>query len=235
VSALYQQLEVSAVVSELARSIVRYAPGGANELTMSVDGQARIGIRATDSGSGITNLDEVLSGKYSGVKDVLEKLDSRLQGTRGATAMVCFFDGQLLTGCSVGNVELRARGTRVSVAITPGILGSRVQHYRAFQTRVSPFSCRVGPRIHRDSPLDSGVLDSDRSRFRSSFRHLTLPSPPSPSRLSIDLIALCGAMYVHEFMSVCAVACTCDGTTRNSGRRQHLAARSSAIGGGSTG
>lgn len=56
--------KVATVVSELARNIVSYTPGGAIELMMSNDGQARIVVRATDSGAGIANLDEVLSGKY---------------------------------------------------------------------------------------------------------------------------------------------------------------------------
>ncbi len=56
--------KVATVVSELARNIVSYTPGGAIELVMSNDGQARILVRATDTGGGIGNLDEVLSGKY---------------------------------------------------------------------------------------------------------------------------------------------------------------------------
>lgn len=69
-----------------------------------------------------------------GVKDVLERVHGRLHGTRGAAALVCLFDGQRLTGCSVGNVEMRSRGTRVPVMLTPGILGSRVRSYRVFES-----------------------------------------------------------------------------------------------------
>ena len=56
--------KVATVVSELARNIVSYTPGGAIELTMSTDGHAKIFVRATDTGAGIANLDEVLSGRY---------------------------------------------------------------------------------------------------------------------------------------------------------------------------
>ena len=56
--------KVATVVSELARNIVSYTPGGSIELTLSSEGQARILVRATDSGSGIGNLEEVLSGRY---------------------------------------------------------------------------------------------------------------------------------------------------------------------------
>jgi len=69
-----------------------------------------------------------------GVLSIFERLHERLHGTRGAGAMVCLFDGQKLWGCSVGNVEMRTRGTRVPVMLTPGILGSRVRSYRVFES-----------------------------------------------------------------------------------------------------
>jgi serine/threonine-protein kinase RsbT len=56
--------KVATVVSELARNIVSYTSGGAIELVMAEGSQARILVRATDSGPGISNLDEVLSGRY---------------------------------------------------------------------------------------------------------------------------------------------------------------------------
>jgi serine/threonine-protein kinase RsbT len=56
--------KVATVVSELARNIVSYTPGGAIELMLSNDGHARILVRATDTGTGIANLDEVMSGRY---------------------------------------------------------------------------------------------------------------------------------------------------------------------------
>jgi serine/threonine-protein kinase RsbT len=55
---------VATVVSELARNIVSYTQGGTIELILTSDGQPRILVRATDSGNGIANLDEVLSGRY---------------------------------------------------------------------------------------------------------------------------------------------------------------------------
>lgn len=56
--------KVATVVSELARNIVSYTPGGSIELVMSNEGQSRIMVRASDTGTGIGNLDEVLSGRY---------------------------------------------------------------------------------------------------------------------------------------------------------------------------
>jgi len=56
--------KVATVVSELARNIVSYTQGGTIELILTSDGQPRILVRATDSGNGIANLDEVLSGRY---------------------------------------------------------------------------------------------------------------------------------------------------------------------------
>ena len=69
-----------------------------------------------------------------GVLSVLERVHDKLHGTRGAAALVCIFDGQKLTGCSVGNVEMRSRGTRIPIMLTPGILGSRVRPYRVFES-----------------------------------------------------------------------------------------------------
>jgi serine/threonine-protein kinase RsbT len=55
--------KVATLVSELARNIVSYTQGGTIELVMASD-PARIIVRANDSGPGIPNLDEVLSGRY---------------------------------------------------------------------------------------------------------------------------------------------------------------------------
>jgi serine/threonine-protein kinase RsbT len=56
--------KVATVVSELARNIVSYTQGGSIELVLTSDGPARILVRASDTGPGIVNLDEVLSGRY---------------------------------------------------------------------------------------------------------------------------------------------------------------------------
>jgi negative regulator of sigma-B (phosphoserine phosphatase) len=73
-----------------------------------------------------------------GVLTVIERIHVKLHGTRGAAAMVCLFNGERLEGCSVGNVELRSRGTRVPVMLTPGILGARVRAYRVFESLLVP-------------------------------------------------------------------------------------------------
>jgi negative regulator of sigma-B (phosphoserine phosphatase) len=73
-----------------------------------------------------------------GVQTLIERVHDRLHGTRGAAAMICLFDGERIRGCSVGNVEMRSRGTRVPVMLTPGILGSRVRAYRIFESPLAP-------------------------------------------------------------------------------------------------
>jgi serine/threonine-protein kinase RsbT len=55
--------KVATVVSELARNIVSYTRGGSIELLPQPSGRAIV-VRAKDSGPGIRNLDEILSGKY---------------------------------------------------------------------------------------------------------------------------------------------------------------------------
>jgi phosphoserine phosphatase RsbX len=73
-----------------------------------------------------------------GVQNLIERVHGKLHGTRGAAAMVCIWNGERIEGCSVGNVEMRSRGTRVPVMLTPGILGSRVRSYRIFESLLVP-------------------------------------------------------------------------------------------------
>jgi serine/threonine-protein kinase RsbT len=51
------------IVSELTRNIVSYTTGGSIELEVTSDPR-KMHIRARDSGTGIKNIDEVLSGAY---------------------------------------------------------------------------------------------------------------------------------------------------------------------------
>jgi serine/threonine-protein kinase RsbT len=55
--------KVATVVSELARNIVSYTHGGSIELLPQAGGRSIL-VRAKDSGPGIRNLEEILSGKY---------------------------------------------------------------------------------------------------------------------------------------------------------------------------
>ena len=57
------QQRVTTVVSELSRNIVAYTPGGYLELELKAM-PPRLAIRASDRGSGIPNLPEILAGKY---------------------------------------------------------------------------------------------------------------------------------------------------------------------------
>jgi serine/threonine-protein kinase RsbT len=55
---------VATVVSELARNIVSYTSGGVIDLIPSSELPRRVRVRATDRGPGISNLQEILAGKY---------------------------------------------------------------------------------------------------------------------------------------------------------------------------
>jgi len=55
---------VATAVSELARNIVSYTPGGDIELIPSKSPKRAIIVRATDQGTGIRNLDQIFAGKY---------------------------------------------------------------------------------------------------------------------------------------------------------------------------
>jgi negative regulator of sigma-B (phosphoserine phosphatase) len=73
---------------------------------------------------------------------LMSELHERLHGTRGAAAMLLVIDEGLLSGCGVGNVELRVVGSKVPVQLSPGILGSQVRRFRPFQG-----SLRAGDRL----------------------------------------------------------------------------------------
>jgi len=56
--------KVATIVSELARNIVSYTPGGNIEIAIHRDRPVRMTIVAIDHGKGISALDDVLAGRY---------------------------------------------------------------------------------------------------------------------------------------------------------------------------
>jgi serine/threonine-protein kinase RsbT len=56
--------KVATLVSELARNIVLYAEEGRIELVPQLEGPKRVIVRASDSGPGIPNIQQILSGGY---------------------------------------------------------------------------------------------------------------------------------------------------------------------------
>jgi serine/threonine-protein kinase RsbT len=60
----YTIQKVTTIVSELARNIVSYAGQGKLELVPLDEPERRIVVRASDQGSGIPNLELILSGRY---------------------------------------------------------------------------------------------------------------------------------------------------------------------------
>lgn len=87
-----QAHKVAIAVSELARNIVSYTPGGQIELVPQAGSPASIGIISTDTGTGIPNLAEIMSGGYRsktglglgilGTKRLADKFDIQT-GERG--------------------------------------------------------------------------------------------------------------------------------------------------------
>jgi serine/threonine-protein kinase RsbT len=86
--------KVATIVSELARNIVHYTPGGTIELAVHRESTIRFVVVATDEGPGIPNLQEILAGRYKsktgmgrgliGVKRLSDRfqIDSGPKGTR---------------------------------------------------------------------------------------------------------------------------------------------------------
>jgi phosphoserine phosphatase RsbX len=93
---------------------------------------------------------------------VMQSLHQALRGTRGAAAMLCLLQGTSLSGCGVGNVELRAQGSQVPIFLNPGIIGQNVRQMRVFGAEL-----RVGSRLILFSDGISSRLDLER------VRHLT--------------------------------------------------------------
>ena len=60
----FKSVKVATAVSELARNIVSYTPGGTIEIAIHRDRPARMTIVAVDHGGGIPFLDDVLAGRY---------------------------------------------------------------------------------------------------------------------------------------------------------------------------
>jgi serine/threonine-protein kinase RsbT len=88
---------VATAVSELARNIINYTPGGTITLTPRPGSPPKLSIVAEDQGSGIDNLDEIMGGRYRsktglgrgllGVKQLMDKFDIRT-GPRGTRIQV---------------------------------------------------------------------------------------------------------------------------------------------------
>lgn len=91
--------KITTIVSELARNIVSYTDGGAIEISPREDGIRRVHLVATDSGKGIANIDEVLSGSY-------RSRTGLGRGILGCRKLADRFD-----------IETSERGTRIRVEI----------------------------------------------------------------------------------------------------------------------
>jgi phosphoserine phosphatase RsbX len=127
------------------------------------------------------------------IKQLIDGLHRQLHGTRGAAVLVCTIDGSKLSGCSVGNVEMRSKLSRVAAIPTPGVLGMRLRNPRIFESSLLPgerlivFSdglsakcstsdveglaaadaCRQLMRLHRRAHDDATVLVADVMASRS--------------------------------------------------------------------
>lgn len=117
------------------------------------------------------------------VEEAVEAMHAALKGTRGAGALVCtVHDGRVRAG-GVGNVEMRTDGIKLSVALTPGILGVQRSRLQVFDgvvrgpARIALFSDGVAPRLDLRAvsrlPLDEAADDLFR-RHSVSFDDATL-------------------------------------------------------------
>jgi serine/threonine-protein kinase RsbT len=94
------QQKIATVVSELARNIVSYTPGGTVELIPIDSEPPGLLVRASDSGSGIANLEQIMAGRYRS-KTGLGK------GLLGSQRLAHRFDVRSGRGGTVIEAELR--------------------------------------------------------------------------------------------------------------------------------
>lgn len=91
--------KVATIVSELARNIVSYTPGGSIEIAIHRDKPVRMTIIASDHGKGIPFLDDVLGGRY-------KSKTGMGRGILGVQRLADKF-----------NIQTGAHGTRIEVEV----------------------------------------------------------------------------------------------------------------------
>jgi negative regulator of sigma-B (phosphoserine phosphatase) len=73
-----------------------------------------------------------------GVESLLTGLHGALRGSRGACVLLCLVSHGAVSGCSVGNVDMRWLKTRPPFVMTPGVVGHRIDRPRIFKAPATP-------------------------------------------------------------------------------------------------
>jgi negative regulator of sigma-B (phosphoserine phosphatase) len=107
--------------------------------------------------------------------DIVQELHRALAGSRGCAALVCIVEGDQLTGCGVGNVEVRSVRAALSAFLNAGIVGIRVRKFRPFSGQL-----RRGSRL---------VLFSDGLSSQLSVREAEGLDPPAACRKFMERYA----------------------------------------------
>jgi negative regulator of sigma-B (phosphoserine phosphatase) len=107
-----------------------------------------------------------------GALHAMEGLHAHLRATRGAAGLICMLASGTLEACGVGNVEMRCENARVPIVLTPGVIGSRLRHPRAFRGE-------LGSR-------DRVVIFSDGVSSRFSLKDVRHLSPADACRAILD-------------------------------------------------
>ncbi len=117
------------------------------------------------------------------VTSMVERIHVKLQGTRGAAALVCRIEAPpspgaplQIAGCGVGNVDIRCRESRLIIMVTPGILGGRAPRFRAFRgplrenERVAIFTDGISPRFRLADMRQLSLAETCRAIFDQHHR-----------------------------------------------------------------
>jgi phosphoserine phosphatase RsbX len=84
----------------------------------------------------VRSLDE--ADLAEGLEAIMRLLNEAMRGSRGAAATVCIVHDGRLSGCGIGNVEIRSRSTQIPLVLTPGILGRTLREIRCFRGPFGP-------------------------------------------------------------------------------------------------
>lgn len=97
------------------------------------------GSKAHDAAQEVVRLLEQVN-LADGIEAIMRFLNESMRGNRGAAATVCVVHDDELSGCGIGNVEIRSRSSRIPLMLTPGILGRTIREIRCFRGPFGPGS-----------------------------------------------------------------------------------------------
>lgn len=111
-----------------------------------------------------------------GVESLMTGLHGALRDSRGACVLLCLASRESVSGCSVGNVDMRWLKTRPPFVLTPGVVGQRIDRLRIFRIpppvdeRVAIFSDGISARFDLRATATLSTREACRAIFAQHRR-----------------------------------------------------------------